>query len=141
MIGKGADVQYSNDGSTGWTTLGNMTGITLPNFEAGDTEGSYLQQPDFWERFIPSLINGGEVKFKILWDYTHYNLAVTLIRDTTKFFRLLFSDPGAGGNPTICKFGTGSYLKGIGGEIPLKEQVTSEITIKNSGQPTITGPS
>jgi len=115
----------------GATALGQIMEISREASEANEVETTTLDASDRFETYIAGLINPGSVKLKLMYDPSDTNLKAWM------------AEHEAGGSTTytivyptttITQSFT-AFVKSVGAEIPLKDAMTCDVTLKISGDP------
>jgi predicted secreted protein len=129
------------DGGTSetFTTIAEVTDISGPKFSADTTEVTSYSSTAAWKERIPTLIDAGEVSFKINFIPTNATHSQTagLLKDfkgrLKRNFQLLFSDT----SPTTWSFA--AYVTGFEVSEPLDGQLAADVTLSITGAPTLAG--
>lgn len=114
----------------GATALGQIIEISREASEAGEVETTTLDASDRFETYIAGLINPGSVKLKLAYDPSDTNLKAWM------------AEHEAGGSttysivyPNAVTQTFSAFVKSVGAEIPLKDLMTCDVTLKISGDP------
>ena len=119
--------------SESFTTIAEVTNIGGPGLALAATSHSSAG----WQEFVGGLLDGGEVTFSINYVPTHatHNATTGLIADmvnrTLRNFQIVFPNVGA----TTWSFA--ALVTGFDPSEPVDEVLTADVTLKLSGQPTL----
>lgn len=134
MIGYGTIFQRETATAGVYDTIAQVANITPPQSETDDVEIEELDPANAHKRFLPGLIDGGEVSLTLNFDgkdIGHQNLLNDHQNRTIKNYKIVLPD-----NTTWAFSG---YVKSFSpSEISAGEIVQAEVTIKVSGKPTLT---
>lgn len=134
MIGYGTEFQRESATPGVFDTIAQVANITPPQSEIDDVEIEELDPVDAYKRFLPGLVDGGEVSLTLNFDGKntgHQNLLNDHQTRATRNYRVVLPD-----NTTWAFSG---YVKSFSSsEISAGEVIQVEVTIKISGKPTLT---
>ncbi len=127
------------DGMTpeNFTTVLQVQDITLPPLKAETEDVTAHDSPGGWTELIPTLLDGGEVKFGVLYvpSAATHNATTGLIADlhakTLRHFQAVFPD----GAVTTWSFS--GYVTGFAAKAPVKAALKADVTISITGEPTL----
>lgn len=120
-----------------FTTIAEVTNIGGPSLALDPVEVTNMDSTAGWREFIGGLLDGGEVSLTINYLPTNatHNASNGLIADMTnrtkRNFQLVFSD----GSSTTFSFT--ALVTGFETGEPVDGQLTAEVTLKITGQPTL----
>lgn len=132
----GLGTQFQREGATPGTyeTIAQVASITPPQIEADDVEIEDLDPVDDYKKYLPGLLDGGEVSLTLNFDGStagHTALLGDANSRTTKNFKIVLPDTAA--------WAFSGYVKGFAPqEITAGEVMQAEVTIKVTGKPTFT---
>jgi predicted secreted protein len=122
-----------------FATIAEVNDISGPKFAADTVEVTSHSSTAAWKERIPTLLDAGEVSFKINFiptNATHSNTA-GLLKDfkgrTKRNFQLLFTDT----SPTTWTFA--AYVTGFEVAEAIDAQLTADVTLTITGAPTLAG--
>jgi predicted secreted protein len=130
VIGYGTLFQIFEDPV--WTTLGEVTSITLPSLQRDAVEATHMQSPDAWREFIPGLKNAGEVKIEMNFvpaSATDEKIRATFATNTVPQFRIALNTPASPTEAVIFSGIVTNYE--VTG--PLADKMAATLTVKVSG--------
>ena len=128
-VGKGTKLKMQT-ASTSLTTIGQIRSISLGDASADDIDVTTLDNATIWRQFRKSWADGGEVSFELVYDpalAAHKQLGTLMGTTATKKVEVVFA------TTTVSVSSTGAYVKGLSGEIPFDDVITSTVTLKNAG--------
>lgn len=131
----GLGTKFQREGATAGTfvDVAQVASITPPQSEADDVEIEELDPTDGFKRFLPGLIDAGEVPLTLNFDPAdtgHTALLTDHQTRATKNYRIVLPD---GSQWTFS-----GYVKSFAPqEIAAGEVIQAEVTIKVSGKPTL----
>lgn len=134
MIGYGTQFQRETVTPDVYDTIAQVSNITPPQSEIDDVEIEELDPIEGYKRFLPGLIDGGEVSLTLNFDGKntgHQNLLNDHQSRSIRKYKIVLPD-----NTTWAFSG---YVKSFSSsEINAGEVIQAEVTIKISGKPTLT---
>jgi len=127
------------DGMTpeNFTTILHVQDITPPPLKQITDDATSHDSPGGWTEIKPTMLEGGDVKFGILYvpSAATHNATTGLIADlhakTLRNFQLIWPD----GVATTWSFA--GYVTGFAPKAPVKKNLTADVTISISGEPTL----
>jgi len=134
LIGLGT--KFEREGATAgvYEVIAQVASITPPQSEADDVEIEELDPIDGYKRFLPGLLDAGEVSLTLNFDGKnagHQALLTDHQSRATKNYKIVLPDN------TEWRFS--GYVKGYAPqEISAGEVIQAEVTIKVTGKPTLT---
>jgi hypothetical protein len=134
FIGYGIDLQDCSTSGGSYVTVGPLVDLDGPDIKLGFTDVSYAQMAAAWKLKIAKLIDGGQVKFTLIWRETLYAHILGLLR-TPYFFTIVMPDTGgtAGTKITFAGFYASLPIKAH-----LEDMIVSDVDIEVSGIISIT---
>ena len=123
-------------GSETFTTIAEVRDIEGPELEAEAKEVT-SHDSGGWREYIPTLLSGGEVSFDLNFIPTHatHSYSAGLVRDmvnrTKRNFQLVFPDSGT----TTWQFK--ALVVGFKPSGPVEDELSAEVTLQVTGQPTL----
>lgn len=129
IIGYGAIYRVEDAAGSGvYVPLAGITKLQKPNPQRGEADATHMQSPNSAEEQIATLINYGESTYDLTW--TPNNVTDTFIEawaasGETRSAQLVYPN---GVIDTVPQF-----VKGWSGEIPVKDVMTGQLTVKNAG--------
>ena len=137
-IGHGSLLKRGNGASPEiFETIAEVTNINPPDTEGEDVKVSHMESPGGFHEYIPGMQEGGEVSFTINLIPAHptHNSTTGLAADkrtrATKNWKIELA-----GNVATWAFS--GYVKGFKVAIPVDDKVAADVTIKVTGEPTLT---
>lgn len=134
FIGYGIDLQDCATSGGSYQTVGPLVDLDGPDAKAGSTDVSYAQMANAWKLKIAKLLDGGQVKFTLIWRESLYAHVLGLLR-TPYFFSIVMPDTGGSAGTTI-KFA--GYYSALPIKAHLEDMIVSDVEIEVSGIITIT---
>ena len=123
----------NTSGSEDFTTIAEINSISGPNKTRSTIDVTSLDSTGGYREFITSFRDAGEVTLEMNFTRDGYeDMNTDFESDTIVEYRITLPDTGN----TILDF-TG-YVTALGSSIPLDDKVTASVTIKISGQVTLT---
>ncbi len=127
------------DGGTpeAFTTIAECYDISGPSLALDAIEITHHTSTDGWREFVGGLLDGGEVTLSINFDpvgATHgysSGLVEDMVNRTKRNFQLVFPDPGT----TTWAFT--ALVTGFEVKAPIDDRLSSDVTLKISGKPTL----
>jgi predicted secreted protein len=134
IAGVGAQLKRSNmDSVPTFTAIGNITDINGPNMSRGTYDTTQLDTTGGYRTFIGGFRDGGEVVLDMNWEvYGYDDMLDDFESDDARDYQIVMPDDGA----TTLAFS--AIVTAISMKIPTDEKVSSSVTLKVSGQPTLT---
>lgn len=133
LIGLGT--KFQREGATPGTfeDIAQVASITPPQSEADDVEIEELDPVDGYKRYMPGLLDGGEVSLTLNFDSVNTG-HTALLQDhqsrTVKNYKIVL--------PDTASWTFSGYVKGFAPqEIAAGEVIQAEVTIKVVGKPTL----
>lgn len=132
----GLGTEFQREGATPGTfvTIAQVASITPPQLEADDVEIEDLDPVDGYKKYLPGLLDGGEVSLTLNFDGSttgHMDLLSDFNSRTQKNYKIMLPDTSA--------WAFAGYVKGFAPqEITAGEVMQAEVTIKVTGKPTFT---
>jgi predicted secreted protein len=115
-----------------FTTLGEVTSITMPNLARDAVDATHTESTGGWREFIPGLKDPGEVKIEMNFDpdgNTDQIIRDTFDSDSLQIGRIVFPSPSS---PTEgVEFDC--IVTGYEVEVPLDDKMGATLTLKVSG--------
>lgn len=122
----------TQNASTSWFEIGQITEISPPELEADDVEVSNMQSPEQFKQFDPGWADAGEVELTVQYTKAQATTLYGIFRQP-KLFKIQFEDG------SVWEYQ--GYVKKLGGEIDREGVITQTVTTKISGKPTFTAAS
>jgi len=110
--------------------IGKLTNISGPNESVDDIDITDMSTTNARREFMAGLIDSGEVSADLIYDKTLYNTVQGALGNAAEVWTITLSD-----GTTIAASG---YLKANGLAVPMEDKITQAITIKLSGEITVT---
>lgn len=132
----GLGTQFQREGATAGTfvTIAQVASITPPQLEADDVEIEDLDPVDGYKKYLPGLLDGGEVSLTLNFDGSttgHMDLLSDFNGRAKKNYKIVLPDTAA--------WAFSGYVKGFAPqEITAGDVIQVEVTIKVTGKPTFT---
>lgn len=125
------------DGATpeNFTTILHVQDITCPPLKSNTEDATSHDSPGGWVENKPTLLDGGEVKFGILYvpGAATHNATTGLIADLTartlRNFQLVY--------PSATTWSFAGYVTDFAAKAGVKDLLKSDVTIQISGVPTL----
>ena len=131
ITGKGASF-LRDDGTGSFMTVGQVTGITAPGMSRETPESTYMGVPGDYKTFLSGLRDGGQATFTINFERGAYDsLKADFESDTLQTYAVTLPDA----DNTAFVFD--GFITELPLDVPIGDRVTSDVTVKISGQPTI----
>jgi predicted secreted protein len=122
-----------SSGSETFTAIAEVNGIGGPNKTRDTIDVTSLDSTGGYREFIPGFRDGGEVTLEMNFTLDTYNLLNDDFEDENSHnYQIVFNDTGQ------TTFDFTGYVTALGSSVPLDDKVTASVTIKISGQVTIT---
>ena len=138
-IGYGSDLQTDLSGSM--ISAGSVVEFTPPPLKVKDVDVSYTQMAQAWRQFQAGLVDGGELKFTLVYAFvatggtTNYTMLLAKVR-TTGNWNCVFNDKGANVNNSVLAFS--GYVNAMPWKYPLDDMIVIDVQVKVSGAFTFT---
>jgi len=132
----GLGTKFQREGATPgtFTDIAQVASITPPQLEADDVEIGDLGITDGYKKYLPGLLDAGEVSLTLNFDSAntgHQDLLSDFNSRTTKNYKIVLPDGG--------EWAFSGYVKGYAPqEISEGDPIQVEVTIKVTGKPTFT---
>ncbi|MCK9544829.1 MAG: phage tail tube protein [Novosphingobium sp.] len=130
ISGVGTVIQKWNTGSSDWVAIAEVTNISGPGFTRDLIEVTSLDSTGGWREFIPGFRDGNNVVLSM--NYTRASLDEFLAdfeSDVVQNYEIILPDD------TSIEFE--GFVQEFPLTIPTDAQITMEVTIKITGEPTI----
>lgn len=141
-IGQGTLLQRGDGGGTEiFTTIAEVLSIAGPSLSRDVIDVTTMDSPGEWREFIAGLKDGGEITFDVIYDPVDPTIepGAGLLSEfalasgsAATNYQLVFPDPGA----TTWTFP--AILTGFETNEVIDDKVTASVTLKISGEPTLT---
>lgn len=135
----GTLVKIGDGGSSEtFTTIAELRDISGPSFSLATVDVTPQTATGAWREFVATLLDAGEVTFDINFIPTEntHDVGAGLIKDmknrTNRNFQVVWSDTGS----TTWTLST--YITGFSPTAPVDGELSASITLKITGEPTIT---
>lgn len=123
----------SGSSSTDWVQLAEVNSITGPNKTRATIDVTSLDSAGGYREFIASFRDPGEVTLNMNFTLDSYDdMNADFESDSTNDYQIILPDTG---NTT---FDFAGYVTSLGMAVPLDDKVSADVTIKLTGQVTIT---
>lgn len=133
FAGKGAIFNRWNTGTSTWVPIAGLKSISGPTCNRETIDVTTLDSVGGYREFIGSLRDAGDVSFNMLFDAAGYSLMKTDFEsDTAQKYQIVLPDAT---HTTLEFYG---LVTDLPIDIPVDDAVSSDITIKISGQTTLT---
>lgn len=135
IAGVGAEFKRADTGSSGTTfsAIAEVNSISGPNKSRATIDVTSLDSSGGYREFIASFRDAGEVTLEMNWTRDGYDqINDDFESDTAWEYQIVFPDTG---NTTLEFTG---LVTALGSAIPLDDKITMSVTIKISGQVTLT---
>jgi len=122
-----------------FTTIAEVLDITGPGLTSDLVDITNMDSAASWEESLPTILRSGEITFSVNFLPTNTTQSSTagLINDfenrTNRNFQLVFTDTPA------TTWSISGYVTNVSPSAPVAAQLTMDVTIKLTGQPTLTG--
>lgn len=123
-------ISTTTGGST-YTTLGEVTDITLPSDEVDEVDVTHYGSPDRTREYIAGLIDTGEAGFTINWipgNATDLLLRGLRISGATRNHKITFPN----GTSVVYP----GFIKGYEPSAPIDDKLSAQFTVKKAGAET-----
>ena len=134
--GVGAKFQRGDGGSTSvenFTDIAEVNSISGPNMSRDTIDVTSLDSTGGYREFIAGFRDGGEVSLEMNFSLATYDTMKDDFEDEeTHNYRIVLPDTGA------TTFDFAGLVTSLGMAVPMDDKVTSSVTIKVSGQVTLT---
>lgn len=121
-----------SSGTETYTAIAEVNSISGPNKSRDTIDVTSLDSSGGYREFIGGFRDGGEVSLEMNFTLDTYNTLNDDFEDEASHnYQIVFGDTGA----TTFQFA--GYVTAIGSNVPMDDKVTASITIKISGQVTI----
>jgi len=115
------------------TEIGQVTSISGPGLTL-DTVDVTTHDGDGWEEVVPTILRSGEVTLDLIFDpVVHADQITGLTTKGLSAFELQFPDDA------YSSWEFDAYVVGLEPSAGVEEALTASMTLKISGQPTLTG--
>src|SRR5262245_53470402 len=97
-IGYGTLFQLDTSGAGAFTTMGEVTSITMANLTRDAIDATHMESAGGWKEFIPGLKDAGEVKIEMNFDpdsVTDGYIRATFASDALQTARIAFPSPAS----------------------------------------------
>lgn len=122
-----------SSGTETFTAIAEVNSISGPNKSRDTIDVTSLDSTGGYREFIGGFRDGGEVSLEMNFTLDTYNtMNDDFESSSSRNYQIVFGDTGA----TTFEF-TG-YVTALGSSVPMDDKVTASVTIKVSGQVTIT---
>ena len=121
-----------------FTPVGQLIDISGPSMTRSVVEIAHRGLTDFWKEFLPGLKDAGEVTFNVAFDAaltSHTTWLAEMASEDVRNFELDFPSSASAGATTWSFSG---IMTGYAPTGPHEGQLTADIIIKLSGQPSFT---
>lgn len=134
FAGVGATFKRSATGSAlSYSTIAEVNNIDGPNMSRDTIDVTSLDSTGGYREFIPGFRDGGEVNLEMNFTITGYDQMKDDFESSSHVhYQIVLADTGA----TTLEFI--GYVTSLGMSTPTDDKVTSSVTIKISGQVTLT---
>lgn len=129
-------IQWDPAGGTSFTTVGQVMDVNGPELSRGEIEVTTRDSTNYWEEYLKGFKSGGEITFDVVLDLalaTHGTAATGILSDladdsTIPNWRVNF--------PNSKMWTVLGFLTGFPPAAPLKDALTTGVTIRTTGEPT-----
>ena len=135
IAGVGASFKRADAASsgTGFTAIAEVNSISGPNKSRATIDVTSLDSVGGYREFIASFRDAGEVTLEMNWTRDGYDQINDDFESSSLWdYQIVFPDTGA----TTLEFS--GLVTALGSAIPLDDKITMSVTIKISGQVTLT---
>src|ERR1035437_5962950 len=122
-------LEYSTDGGTTYTKIGQCGNISGPNFSGKDININSQDNTDAFDEFTPGLVDPGEISCDLVWD-KDVNATLYGMIMVKQHYRITFSE--------LSTWVAIASLKGLSNDAPVDDKLSAKATFKISGKPTFT---
>jgi len=132
QIGDGASPEV-------FTTIAEVLDITGPGLTSDLVDITNMDSAGKWEESLPTILRSGEITFSVNFLPVNATQSSTsgLINDfenrTNRNFQLVFTDSGT------TTWSIAAYVTNVSPSMPVAGATTMDVTLKLTGQPTLTG--
>jgi hypothetical protein len=132
----GLGTEFQREGATPgvYDTIAYVASITPPQITTDDVEVEDLDPTDAYKKYLPGLLDGGEVSLTLNFDGSstgHTALLGDANSRATKNFKIVL--------PDTSTWGFSGYVKGFANsDIAAGDVIQADVTIKVTGKPTFT---
>jgi hypothetical protein len=130
LVGFGALLQYYNNLTSAWTTVGGTKDLSFPNDVTEGVETTAGDTPDGYRTFIPSLLQGLEEEYEFNFRASQWNTlqGIKANRDILEW-RIVIMNP----QQTYMQYC--AFISAISGDIPMEELIMGTISLHPTGGP------
>lgn len=136
--GFGTVLEWDPAGGSSFSAIGQIMDISGPSLSRNTLDSTTHDSTDAWMEFLKSLKDGGEVTFDIVYDpaLSNHDATTGLLSDfaedsTIANFRITFPDTGN------TQWVMPAIVSGFEPTAPVAEKLTSSVTLKIAGKPTL----
>lgn len=119
----------------GITEIAQIRSMSGPSLTL-DTVDVTSHDGDGWEEHLPTILRSGTVTFELLFDpddASHAGLLTEMIGREAEAFEVWFPDDA------FTAWGFFAYVTGFSPSAPVEDALTGSVTLKLTGEPTLTG--
>jgi predicted secreted protein len=128
IIGMGT-IFYRWDGVSSWVALAEVSAINGPNITRDTVETTDFNS-DWWRTFIAGLRDGGEIALTLNFTRAGYTiLRADFVDNDLQNYKILLPDDDE------TAFEVEGLITDIALDVPLDDKITSDTSIKVSGEP------
>ncbi len=116
-----------------WATLAEVNSIAGPNKTRSTFDATSLDSTGGYREFIASFRDAGEVTLEMNFTIASYNkMNDQFESDASEQYQIVMADDG------LTTLAFTAWCTAIGSSVPLDDKVTSSVTLKITGQVTLT---
>lgn len=132
LIGIGTEFYRWDETSSSWKQLSEITDVSGPSKAREAVEVTHLNSPDKYKEFIKGLKEAGDVSLSMNFTRAQYDIMSTDFEsENNQNYKIVIPDA----ERTTIEFE--GMITELGLAIPVGDKITSDVTIKVSGKPTV----